>query len=141
MFNHGLYPFVPSLKNVKVLVAVLWILGVLLVLIGLCASEAGAAPAPAGSSSLAAADAFQSPLATPIPTPRATPARLSPVSSVSPTRGAKNVPPDAPLVIEFRDRVDHAAVEKGLTITPRIVGKFTWEDRSVTFTPGSGWEP
>ncbi|HKZ82375.1 MAG TPA: MG2 domain-containing protein [Anaerolineae bacterium] len=143
MFNHGLYPFVPSLKNARALVAVLWILGVLFILIGLCAAEtsAGAAPAPAGSSSLTAAEAFQSPLATPVPRHRATPARQSPISGVSPAYGAKNVPPGMPLTITFRGHVDRAAIEHGLVIKPHIDGKFVWDEDTMAFVPAGGWEP
>ena len=58
--------------------------------------------------------------------------------SVSPPNGAGNVDLDAPLVLEFNQPMDHAAVEAALRVSD-VQGRFSWSPTSdvVTYTPSS----
>ena len=143
MFKHSLYQFVPPLKSSQVWVALLWALGVLFVAVGLHVAQA--AGAQAAIEPQAATGALASPLPTPTPgaplAPTAMPTHEPLVRRISPTNGAKNVARFDPLTIEFRADVDRGLIERDLRITPDIKGKFTWDDRGVTFLPYRGWEP
>ncbi|MGH2593002.1 MAG: MG2 domain-containing protein, partial [Anaerolineae bacterium] len=139
MFKQGLFQYVPSIKSAKALIAALWVTGVLLVSIGLHSAEARTSADTTAPTPLASplTEPTQPAFASPLPTPQPTPI----VAAVSPRDGAVNVPPETPLTIDFRTRVDRRAIERGLAIVPQIDGKFVWDDRSVAFVPNGGWAP
>jgi glycosidase len=64
------------------------------------------------------------------------------VTSVSPTHDAHEVKTTEPIVIQFSEPMNPAAVEAAFSTTPQIAGAFSWSDAKdkLTFTPnGSGF--
>jgi glycosidase len=64
------------------------------------------------------------------------------VISNSPAHDAKEIPPDAPIVIRFSEPMDTASVERAFLTTPSVKGKFSWSQSGdeMTFTP-DGFPP
>ena len=58
---------------------------------------------------------------------------------VSPAANAGAVPPGASLRLEFSRPMQPASVLERLEISPPQPGEFTWEGKSLVFTPGQPW--
>ncbi len=78
----------------------------------------------------------------PAPTPTPTPEPLPPPRLLTHTPAlGEEQPLDAPMELVFDQPMDRASVEAALSITPTVVGKFTWRDeRTLAFTPEGRWE-
>ncbi len=66
------------------------------------------------------------------------------VTAISPAHDAKEIPPDAPIVIHFSQPMDTASVENAFSTEPSQKGRFSWSQSrdEMTFTPENpGFKP
>ena len=63
------------------------------------------------------------------------------VVEVSPEHGDGEAPITASIKIKFSQEMDAAGVEERFSIEPEVPGSFTWEGRTLTFTPRSALAP
>lgn len=59
--------------------------------------------------------------------------------SVSPAQAAVSVSSRAPLRLRFNRPMDPASVERALTVTPAVPGRFTWDANTLVFAPSEPW--
>ncbi|MBT3239961.1 MAG: hypothetical protein HON98_04315 [Chloroflexi bacterium] len=65
---------------------------------------------------------------------------LSPkVEEVFPTDGLIDQIPSSEIEVKFSHPMDIDSVEEFLTITPKVDGKFSWEENKMIFTPDEDW--
>ena len=62
------------------------------------------------------------------------------VVSFSPLETDSYLPHTVTIEIAFSRNMKSDSVLEHLSITPRVVGDFTWEDRTLQFTPAEPWE-
>jgi Tol biopolymer transport system component len=66
---------------------------------------------------------------------------LSPrVLGFTPGMDAADLPRQVPITLEFSQEMDPESVVRNLSITPEVSGAFTWEEKTLVFTPGESWD-
>ena len=61
------------------------------------------------------------------------------ITEIYPPVGAVNVPATSPIRLVFSRAMDQLTVSERLKIEPAVEGVFSWDERTLTFTPDQPW--
>ena len=66
-------------------------------------------------------------------------ANLPSLVAVSPADGETHVPVGSPIRLTFSEAMQPESVEQNLAIQPAVQGSFSWDAKTLTFTPAQPW--